>query len=134
MDYKAYIAKRLHAEGVSPDEIAGSIVVPPDTAMGDLALPCFKFAKILRKSPAVIAEELARAYPADEVIEKASAMGGYLNFKINRKGLAEEVLGRIREEGSNYGSSDMGGGKTVCIDYSSVNIAKHFRNRPPWAA
>ena len=126
MDYKAYIAKRLHAEGVSPDEIAGSIVVPPDTAMGDLALPCFKFAKILRKSPAVIAEELARAYPADEVIEKASAMGGYLNFKINRKGLAEEVLGRIREEGSNYGSSDMGGGKTVCIDYSSVNIAKPF--------
>lgn len=126
MDYKAYIAERLHAEGVSPEEIAGCIVVPPDTDMGDFALPCFKFAKVLRKSPALIAEALAAAYPTDEIVEKATAVNGYLNFKINRIGLAKETLDRIRDEKSNYGSSDMGGGKTVCIDYSSVNIAKPF--------
>ncbi len=126
MDHKAYIAQRLHVEGVSPEEIAGCIVVPPDAGMGDLALPCFKFAKILHKSPALIAEELARAYPADEVVERAAALNGYLNFSLNRTGLAKETLDRIEDEGSKYGSSDMGRGKTVCIDYSSVNIAKPF--------
>ncbi len=126
MDYKAYISERLSVEGVSKEEIASSIVVPPDTSMGDFALPCFKFAKVLRKSPVLIAEALAASYPADEVIEKAVAVNGYLNFQVSRKGLAKETLDRIYEEKSSYGSSDMGVGKTVCIDYSSVNIAKPF--------
>ena len=126
MDYKAYIAERLHVEGVSAGEIASALAVPPDTGMGDYALPCFKFAKVLRKSPACIAEELAKSFPADSVVEEATALNGYLNFRINKRGLAEETLCRIQNEGAKYGSSNMGGGKTVCIDYSSVNIAKPF--------
>ncbi len=126
MDYKSYIAERLAAEGVSAREIAESIAVPPDPAMGDFALPCFKFAKVMRKSPAAIAEELKNAYPTDEVIGEVSAVNGYLNFKVNRRGLAEDVLLRIFKEGARYGASDLGAGKTVCIDYSSVNIAKPF--------
>ncbi len=126
MDYKSYIAERLAAEGVSAREIAESIAVPPDPAMGDFALPCFKFAKVMRKSPVAIAEELKNAYPTDEVIGEVSAVNGYLNFKVNRRGLAEDVLLRIFKEGARYGASDLGAGKTVCIDYSSVNIAKPF--------
>ena len=98
MDYKSYIAERLAAEGVSAREIAESIAVPPDPAMGDFALPCFKFAKVMRKSPAAIAEELKNAYPTDEVIGEVSAVNGYLNFKVNRRGLAEDVLLRIFKE------------------------------------
>lgn len=126
MDYKAYIAKRLNVEGVSEGEIAEAISVPPDSSMGDFALPCFKFAKVLRKSPVAIAEELKGKYPTDEVIGEVSAVNGYLNFKVNRRGLAADVLSRIFKEGARYGASGIGAGKTVCIDYSSVNIAKPF--------
>ena len=63
MDYKRYIAENLQIEGVSAEEIAESVAVPPDTAMGDYALPCFKFAKVLRKSPVAIAESLKDGFP-----------------------------------------------------------------------
>ncbi len=126
MDYKTYIAERLPVGGISAEEIAEAITVPPDPTLGDLALPCFKFAKIMRKAPAAIAGELAAAYPTDGVVSSAVAVNGYLNFKINRTGLARETLSRILREGEKYGSSDLGAGKTVCIDYSSVNIAKPF--------
>ena len=126
MDYKAYIARRIEIEGVSESELAEAIAVPPDTSLGDYALPCFKFARILRKAPAAIAEELAGKYPTDSVVSEVSAVNGYLNFRLDRRGLAEEVLPAIERAGNRYGSSDMGAGKTVCIDYSSVNIAKPF--------
>ena len=126
MDYKKYIAEKIKVGGVSAEEIASSIALPPNSQMGDYALPCFRFAKVLRKSPAVIAEELAKTIPADGVISEVSAVNGYLNFKINKAGLAREVLAEISQKGEKYGSSDIGAGRTICIDYSSVNIAKPF--------
>ena len=126
MDYKRYIAEHIRAEGVTEEELEGLIAVPPDTSMGDYALPCFKLAKVLRKSPALIAEGIASDYPADEIVSEAKALNGYVNFHIARAGLAKDVLSRILKEGTEYGSSDLGAGKTICIDYSSVNIAKPF--------
>ena len=126
MDYKRYIAEHIRAEGVTEEELEGLIAVPPDTSMGDYALPCFKLAKVLRKSPALIAEGIASDYPADEIVSEAKALNGYVNFRIARVGLANDVLSRILKEGTEYGSSDLGAGKTICIDYSSVNIAKPF--------
>ena len=126
MDYKKFIADKIKVDGVSADEIYSSIALPPNSQMGDYALPCFKFAKVLRKSPAVIAQELASGLSPDEVISNISAVNGYLNFSINKEGLAREVLSEIASKGEKYGSSDMGAGKTICIDYSSVNIAKPF--------
>ena len=126
MDYKRYIAQHIKAEGVAKEELEGLIAVPPDTSMGDYALPCFKLAKVLRKSPALIAEDIAANYPADEIVSEAKALNGYVNFRIARAGLAKDVLSRILQEGEKYGSSDLGAGKTICIDYSSVNIAKPF--------
>lgn len=126
MDYKKYIAQKINVEGVSAEEIEAGIAIPPDTAMGDYALPCFKFAKALRKSPVVIATELASSISADGVIASVTAVNGYLNFAINRMGLVKGTLESIAKAGKSYGSSDIGKGKTVCIDYSSVNIAKPF--------
>ena len=126
MDYKKYIAERLHAEGVSAEELEPLIVCPPDPAMGDYALPCFKLAKTLRKSPAAIAESLCADFTADEVIGKAEAVNGYLNFTVNRTGMVGDILKKVLSEGARYGTSDIGGGRVVCIDYSSVNIAKRF--------
>ena len=126
MDYKKHIADKIKVDGVSADEIYSSIALPPNSQMGDYALPCFRFAKVLRKSPAAIAQELASGLSPDEVISDISAVNGYLNFSINKEGLAREVLSEIASKGEKYGSSDMGAGKTICIDYSSVNIAKPF--------
>ena len=126
MDYRTYIAKKLPDCGVPAEEIAAAVTVPPDRSMGDYALPCFKFAKTMRKSPVKIAEDLAAGYPADHVIESATAVNGYLNFKVNRKGLTEDTLKEIAEKGSAYGSAKTGNGKTICIDYSSINVAKPF--------
>ena len=126
MDYKKYIAQRINAEGVGEEEVYASIALPPNPDMGDYALPCFKFAKAMRKSPALIAQALAAGYPADGVIEKAEAVNGYVNFTINKAALAREVIGEVLSAGEKYGSSDIGAGKTVCLDYSSVNIAKPF--------
>lgn len=131
MDYKKYIADKIEIDGVSKEEIYDLIALPPNTEMGDYALPCFKFAKVLRKSPVMIAEELKIAMSdkipmSDEVINEVSAVNGYLNFKINKNGFVRATMGKILKEKEKYGASQEGAGKTVCIDYSSINIAKPF--------
>ncbi len=126
MDYKKYIASKLNIDGVSEDTVVSAIEVPPTNELGDFALPCFKFAKILRKSPIAIAEELKNAFVTDDTISEVSAVNGYMNFKVNRSGKTAKIIADILEQGENYGSSNEGAGKTVCVDYSSVNIAKPF--------
>lgn len=126
MDYKKIIAGKLNIEGVSAEEIYSFIEIPPSNDMGDFALPCFKLAKAMRRPPVLIAQTLAQDFVCDEFISECSAVNGYLNFKINRYGYANAVLKEIAELGDNYGASDIGQGKTICIDYSSINIAKPF--------
>ena len=126
MDYKKYIAAKLGLNDISEEEAVSYLEVPPDTGMGDFALPCFKLSKKLRRPPVKIAEELQERFNCDQVISECRAVNGYLNFKVNRKGYAEKLLKKIIADGDAYGSSDTGEGKTVCIDYSSINIAKPF--------
>lgn len=126
MDYKKYIAQKIDIGDINKQDIAMLIAMPPNPEMGDYALPCFKFAKQLHKNPVAIAQEIASVYPSDNIVESASAVGGYVNFRINKSALAEDVISEILEKGAAYGSSSEGAGKTVCIDYSSVNIAKPF--------
>ncbi|MDE6586600.1 MAG: arginine--tRNA ligase [Clostridia bacterium] len=122
MDYREYIAKKLNSTEIT----ANDITLPPNSELGDYALPCFKLAKVFRKSPVQIAEELKEKYECDDVISSVSAVNGYLNFKVNKSGLATDVLSCILKEGEKYGCSDDGSGKTVIVEYSSVNIAKPF--------
>ena len=126
MDYKQHIAGMIQVPGADKDFIAAAIEIPPTKEVGDFALPCFKFAKTLRKSPVVIASELAAAFKGDEVISSCEAVNGYLNFRLNRAAFVNSVVDKITEEGENYGKSTLGGGKVICIDYSSINIAKPF--------
>ena len=126
MDYKKYIASKINIEGMDTDAVASYIEVPPNNDLGDFALPCFKFSKILRSSPVMIAERLKEGFVTDDVISEVVAVNGYLNFKVNRGGKTVALLNEILGKGDSYGSSNVGEGKTVCIDYSSVNIAKPF--------
>lgn len=126
MDYKQHIAGMIQVPGADKDFIAAAIEIPPTKEVGDFALPCFKFAKTLRKSPVMIASELAAAFKGDAVISSCEAVNGYLNFRLNRAAFVNSVVDKITEEGENYGKSTLGGGKVICIDYSSINIAKPF--------
>lgn len=126
MDYKQHIAGMIQVPGADKDFIAAAIEIPPTKEVGDFALPCFKFAKTLRKSPVMIANELAAAFKGDAVISSCEAVNGYLNFRLNRAAFVNSVVDKITEEGENYGKSTLGGGKVICIDYSSINIAKPF--------
>ena len=106
-------------------ELRNLLAVPPDPAMGDYAFPCFRLAKPLRSAPPKIAEALCNAW-TETGIASVQPVNGYMNFFLNRANFAGETMKVILEQGERFGSSDMGNGKTVCIDYSSINIAKRF--------
>ena len=114
------------AEGLpGAEELRGLLAVPPDPAMGDYAFPCFRLAKSLRMAPPKIAEALCGGWSHAEVAT-AQPVNGYMNFFLNRENFAREMMTELAEKGDRYGSSEMGKGKTICLDYSSINIAKRF--------
>ncbi len=116
----------LGAPALPAAELAAMLEYPPDEGMGDLALPCFKLSRTLRRAPVQIAAALATALDGLDFIERAEAVNGYLNITISAKYLTDRVLSDILEQGERYGSSDLGKGKTVVLDYSSPNVAKPF--------
>ena len=110
---------------LSAAEVAAMLEYPPDPAMGDLALPCFKLSKQLRRSPVQIAAAVAPAIKG-ECVERAEALNGYINVYLSADYLAKNVIPEIVEKKEMYGAPDMGKGKTVVLDYSSPNVAKPF--------
>ena len=91
---------------------------------GDLALPCFVFAKKLRRNPKEVAEELAEAFAEEARFSKVEAKGPFLNFTFDAAWLSESVLPNAVECGKDWGRAESSAGKTVTIDFSSPNIAK----------
>lgn len=108
------------------EEIINTLEKPKDQTMGDIALPCFKFAKTLRNSPVNIAKEINDALEIDNRISKIEVVAGYLNFYADSKKLCENILENIIHKGKDYGFVNLGKGQNVVIDYSSPNIAKPF--------
>ena len=99
--------------------------VPPDSKLGDFAFPCFKLSKALRMGPPMIAQKLAAAIDRPEVCT-AQPVNGYLNFFLNRGNFAKDTLQKVMAAPERWGSGNEGEGKTVVLDYSSINIAKRF--------
>ncbi|MFY9177601.1 MAG: arginine--tRNA ligase [Caldicoprobacterales bacterium] len=128
LDIKQMIAEILEEKisSLSSEDIYNMLEYPPDDKMGDVALPCFKLSRILRKSPVQIAEELVNEIPANPRIEKVEAVSGYLNFFLDKVSFIEDVLSTVLKEQDRYGASNIGKGKNIVIDYSAPNIAKPF--------
>lgn len=122
-EISSYIAQALN---LNQEQIESFIEVPKDGTNGDYAFPCFKLAKELKKAPPVIANEIKENIKTDtNIVQKVEVIGGYLNFYINKELLVKETLQEI-ESAENYGSSKLGEGKNVIVEYSSPNIAKEF--------
>lgn len=126
MDYKKLLADTVIIEGIESEEIMSQIVPSRDKAHGDYSLPCFRLAKAAGKNPAELAKEVVGRIGCYNFLEKAEAAGPFVNFTLNKQAYAKDVLEKVLSAGEYYGNSDIGRGKTVCIDYSSVNIAKPF--------
>lgn len=110
--------------GLTEEEISDLIEIPPNSEMGDYAFPVFKLAKTFRKAPNLIAEELAQKAFENENIKKIANVGPYVNFFVNNSKLVESVLTEAVKD--DFGSSHIGVGKNVVLDFSSTNIAKPF--------
>ncbi|MGR3317364.1 MAG: arginine--tRNA ligase [Candidatus Anammoxibacter sp.] len=111
---------------LSGKQVEDLLEVPPDSAMGDYALPCFVLAKQIKKSPKMVAETLAQKFVATGHLQSVVTSGPYLNFFVTQKRFIETVLNSVIQEKDRFGKSQDGKGKTIVVDYSSPNIAKHL--------
>ncbi len=114
-----------------PEEMESYIERPKDISNGDYSFPCFRLAKELKKAPPIIAQEIVEKLKDEKIecVERIEIIGGYINFFVNKEELAREVLTNFYKKdlnGKGYGSSDIGKGKNIVIDYSAPNIAKPF--------
>jgi len=124
--FKRDVAKAIakHTK-LNPEVILGVLEKPRYSNLGDIAFPCFILSKKLKKNPIVIANELAQKFVLPpKGIEKVKPLGAYLNFYIDKKVLGKEIISKINKEKQKYGSSKIGKGKKVILEFSSPNIAK----------
>lgn len=113
-----------HVDVLTKEEINQFLEIPPKVEMGDYAFPCFRLAKSFRKAPQVIAEEVKDKIGENGFLTKIEAQGGYLNFFVDKNMLVKQIIDTASEE--NFGCGHIGDGKSICIDYSSPNVAKNF--------
>ncbi|MCI6019741.1 MAG: arginine--tRNA ligase [Clostridiales bacterium] len=114
-----------YIDGFEKAELESIIEIPPKPEMGDFAFPCFKLAKVYHKAPPLIAKELSEKIEQPDFLSEIRVMGGYLNFFVDKSQYAKKIVDNYLNS-DNYGGSDEGSGKTICIDYSSPNVAKNF--------
>ncbi|QPC45884.1 arginine--tRNA ligase [Mangrovibacillus cuniculi] len=110
---------------LTEEKIQQMIEKPKYEHLGDYSFPCFELAKILRKSPNVIAPEIANEMQSP-IISHTEIVGGYVNIFLQQEVIATSVLTSILQEKESYGTGSSGNDKVVTIDLSSPNIAKPF--------
>ena len=112
-------------EVLTSEEISQLIEIPPKPEMGDFAFPCFRLAKSYRKAPPMIAQDLKESIGDQAFLSEIKVVGGYLNFYVDKAQYAQQIIDKYTNV-TDYGCSDQGKDKTICIDYSSPNVAKNF--------
>lgn len=112
------------AANLDTETVANLIEIPPKADMGDYAFPCFQLAKTLRKAPPMIAADIAEAIGECDIVDKLEVKGAYLNFFLKKEIFVKSMI--EKSTAVNFGSSTIGEGKSICIDYSSPNVAKNF--------
>lgn len=122
--FEKELSNALAVDGLTVQDVENALEKPKEAKLGDICLPCFKFARTMHIAPPAIAQKLLPRVESLPFVEKVEVVGGYLNVFFDRNTVAKMALASANDE--NVGSSNEGAGKTICIDYSSVNIAKPF--------
>ncbi len=128
IDFKKEIAGMLASQitEMNENEIMDMIEIPTDSKMGDYAFPCFKLAKIFRKAPPLIAQEIVEKIKDEDLLREVVNTNAYVNFFINPALFIKSVLEDVYHQGDDYGKTNIGENRKVIVEYSSVNIAKPF--------
>ena len=118
---------------VSIDEKNMRLEPTPDTEFGNLGFGCFPLAKLLKKSPVFIAQDLANQNLAVPFVDSFQAAGPYLNIKLNASVFIEVVYSTIMELKDSYGTLQAFPKQNILIEYSAPNTNKpqhlgHIRN------
>lgn len=106
---------------LSVDTSIIKVEYPKDRSLGDYAIPCFQFSKLLHKSPIDIAN-----YIKDNINYECNVLNGYLNIFMDKNLVTKDIITNILSEKGNYGNNGYGKGKNIVIEYSSPNVAKPF--------
>ncbi|MGG5333076.1 arginine--tRNA ligase [Enterococcus sp. AZ163] len=114
---------QITQEQLTKEDILNLLETPKFTSHGDVAFPVFSLAKLYRKAPQKIAEELVQAID-EGPFEKVNAVGSYVNFYMDKQMVSSNVLSQVLKEGSHFGDSQVGNKENVTVDMSSPNIAK----------
>lgn len=122
--FEKELSNALVVDGLTVQDVENALETPKEAKLGDICLPCFKFARTMHIAPPAIAQKLLPRVESLPFVEKVEVVGGYLNVFFDRNTVAQMALASATDD--KVGSSDEGAGKTICIDYSSVNIAKPF--------
>lgn len=122
--FEKELSNALAFDGLTVQDVENALETPKEAKLGDICLPCFKFARTMHIAPPAIAQKLLPRVESLPFVEKVEVVGGYLNVFFDRNTVAQMALASANDD--KVGSSDEGAGKTICIDYSSVNIAKPF--------
>jgi arginyl-tRNA synthetase len=100
------------------EEIGFDIQHPPDEKMGDYSVNApFLLAGKLKKNPAEIAKKMLDEVDS-EIIESASQIKGFINFRLTKKTWLKELSMAITP---NYGDGTSGQNKKVLIEFVSAN-------------
>ena len=98
---------------------------PPDSAMGDYAVPCFRLARQVGTPPVPLAEQLRDHLRQRDLaalgIARVEAHGPYLNVFLAKGDLAARVIGDILAAGAGYGARGTGLGKHALVEHTSIN-------------
>lgn len=122
--FEKELSNALAVDGLTVQDVENALETPKEAKLGDICLPCFKFARTMHIAPPAIAQKLLPRVESLPFVNKVEVVGGYLNVFFDRNTVAQMALASANDD--KVGSSDEGAGKTICIDYSSVNIAKPF--------
>ena len=120
LNLKQYIKDEILKTGIQLNNV--DVVRPPKEEMGDFAVPCFTINIDNIKNPHEKANFIKEKLSVNKnIIADVQVIGPYLNFTINRDFLTTETLNAIKDAGEHYGSSNIGKGKDLLIEHTSIN-------------
>ncbi len=116
------IADYFNSPDIKAEALAADAGVPPQLALGHLALPCFKLSKVLKQPSDMIAKSLTEHFSGKGIT--VTPTGPYANFKWDVGYLYSTTLESIFTKKARYGSDDSGKNKHIVFEYCSPNVAK----------
>lgn len=125
MNINKEISELIKINNCDPEFICQLIMATSDSSKGDYCLPCFRLSKQFGMSPIAVSELIASTIKPNNIVAKIEATGGYVNFFLTNN-VAANITNDIISQGLQVGNQQIGKDKTICIDYSSINIAKQL--------